>query len=468
MSHDDDLFCWSIKRLAEAISKSRLSVTEVVEAFLARIEQFDDGLHAFVEVDARSALKAARAADDAIRSGRYLGSLHGIPIAIKDSIEVHGYGVRAGYAGWRHRRAQCTAPLMQSVIAQGMIVLGKNNMVAFASGGGWGINELMGTPWNPWDSKVARAPGGSSSGSGVAVAARLAPCAIGTDTGGSVRLPASWCGLTALKASVGRISTEGLVPLSPTLDSIGPMALSVEDVSLVYRAMAGGDELVPPAIHLGSHERPPGHEVRLDGIRLGAIPDTERKLVAADVLSAYDQSLKELSNLGADVETVALPLGFEDMMQINSRIMKVESHAELGTIVSGQDELSIDADAKLRILAGSDISEHDYLEALNRRQQLIALWGKKLGGFDAVLTPTTPTTAPVLADIIQTTVAPSVFTHFANFLDLCALALPNGIDGSGLPVSLQIVGKHYAEMEVLKIGHAYQQVTDWHERSPGL
>src|SRR5262249_36487969 len=183
--------------LAAAIAGRKLSPVDVVAAFLDRIATQDKKLHAFIAVYADEARLAAEAAEKAIRSGHAVGPLHGVPIALKDLIEIEGKIATGGAFIWRERRAERTATLDPRLIAEGMIVLGKTHTVEFAYGG-WGTNQRMGTPWNPWDPKVARIPGGSSSGSGVAVAARLAPWAIGTDTGGSVRLPASFCGLTAL------------------------------------------------------------------------------------------------------------------------------------------------------------------------------------------------------------------------------------------------------------------------------
>src|SRR6266550_6187055 len=231
-------------KLANAIAARRLSPVDVVAAFLDRIAAQDAKLHAFVEIYADEARLAAEAADKAIRSGHAVGPLHGVPIALKDLIEIEGKVVTGGALTWRDRRAKRTATLARKLIAQGMIVLGKTHTVEFAYGG-WGTNSRMGTPWNPWDPQVPRTPGGSSSGSGVAVAARLAPCAIGTDTGGSVRLPAAWCGITGLKTTIGRISVHGVLPLAATLDTPGPMTRSVEDAAVLFNLLQGPDPLDP-------------------------------------------------------------------------------------------------------------------------------------------------------------------------------------------------------------------------------
>src|SRR5499426_3937027 len=196
--------------------------------------------HAFIAVYDADARLAAEAADKAIRSGHRIGPLHGVPIALKDLVDLQGRVTTGGSKVWAERVSPSTATLAQRLIAAGMIVLGKTHTVEFAMGS-WGTNTHMGTPRNPWDPAVHRTPGGSSSGSGVAVSAGLAPAAIGTDTGGSVRLPASWCGIVGLKVTAGRISTHGVLPLSSTLDTPGPMTRSVEDAALLYRLLNGPD-----------------------------------------------------------------------------------------------------------------------------------------------------------------------------------------------------------------------------------
>src|SRR5690349_15464083 len=227
--------------MSAAIAAGRLSPVEIVDAALARIAAADGKLHAFVEVYDKEARLAAEAADKAIHSGHRIGPLHGIPIALKDLIEIEGRVTTGGSQVWRERRSAFTATLAQRLIAAGLIVIGKTHTVEFAMGG-WGTNQHRGTPWNP---AVVRTPGGSSSGSGVAVAAGFAPWAIGTDTGGSVRLPASWCDRTGLKTTIVGVSTYGILPLAPTLDTPGPMARSVIDAALLYNAMQGPDPLDP-------------------------------------------------------------------------------------------------------------------------------------------------------------------------------------------------------------------------------
>ena len=229
-----------IHTLAADIAARRLSPVDLVDECLSRIERLEPKLHAFVSVNRANAQLAAEAAHKAILSGHAVGPLHGIPIAVKDLVEIEGGVVMGGSAAWKHRKATRTATLMRKLLAAGMINLGKTHTVEFAYGA-WGTNQHLGTPWNPWDSMTHRAPGGSSSGSGVAVAARLAPCAIGTDTGGSVRVPAAWNGVTGLKTTIGRVSTFGVLPLSHTLDTPGPITRDIEDAALLLTVLQGAD-----------------------------------------------------------------------------------------------------------------------------------------------------------------------------------------------------------------------------------
>ena len=280
-----DLTLLPVHELSKQLMARRLSPVELTEAFLGRIASQDAKLHAYVEVYAQDARLAARGAEAAIRAGQAVGPLHGIPIALKDLVELEGRVVTGGSEAWAQRRATRTATLAQKIIAQGMIVLGKTHTVEFAMGG-WGTNSRRGTPWNPWDPRRQRTPGGSSSGSGVAVAAALAPWAVGTDTGGSVRLPASWCGITGLKTTIGRISTHGVLPLSPTLDTPGPMARNVEDTALLYAVMQGPDPLDPLTRGLPYTDPMPALKRGVRGLRLARMPQGERQHASAAVLAA--------------------------------------------------------------------------------------------------------------------------------------------------------------------------------------
>ena len=330
--------------------------------------------------------------------------------------------------------------------------------------GGWGTNQHRGTPWNPWDPTVARTPGGSSSGSGVAVAAGFAPWAIGTDTGGSVRLPASWCGLTGLKTTIGRVSTYGILPLSPTLDTPGPVARSVVDAALLYQVMQGPDPLDPRTLGIAPSDPLPTLKRGVRGLRLACMPAVERDGVASDVLAAYDAALDTLARLGAEIVAVPLPRRFADFTDLTGRIIGAEGYFLVGDLVDDMS-LPIDDAVRPRIGSGRAVSARDYLRALRERDEAKREFAAVLGGVDALLTPTT-LTAAIPLDMVDQASTPAHFTRFINALNLCALALPVGFNAAGLPLSLQIICRGYDEATVLRIGWAYQQATDWHERWP--
>jgi aspartyl-tRNA(Asn)/glutamyl-tRNA(Gln) amidotransferase subunit A len=458
-----DLALLSVQQLSEQLRTRRVSPVDVTDAYLARIASQDPKLQSFVEVYAEDARLAARGADAAIRAGHAVGPLHGIPVALKDLIEIEGKIVTGGCEVWRERKATRTATLARRLMAQGMIVLGKTHTVEFAMGG-WGTNSLRGTPWNPWDPKRKRTPGGSSSGSGVAVAAGLAPWAVGTDTGGSVRLPASWCGITGLKTTIGRVSTYGVLPLSPTLDTPGPMARSVEDAALLYVAMQGPDPLDRLTERLPFTDPMPQLKRGVRGMRLARMPEVERQHASAQVLAAYDASLAQLERLGAEIVPIDLPFLFADVAAYNLQIMAAESYAILHELID-DEKAPLDPHVRPRIAAGRTLTAQTYLDALRMREQMKLKFAAALDGIDALLTPTTMTTAVPLEEVDQTK-APAHFTRFGNFLDLCAVALPNGMDAGGLPTSLQIVCRAYDEATALRIGWAYQNATDWHLRRP--
>jgi len=450
-------------KLAAEIAARRLSPVDVVDAYLERIAVKQPKLHAFAEVYADEARLAAEGADRAIRSGHAVGPLHGVPIGLKDLIEIEGKITTGGCEVWRSRKSQHTSTLAKRLIAQGMIVLGKTHTVEFAMGG-WGTNSRLGTPWNPWDPERRRTPGGSSSGSGVAVAAKLAPWAIGTDTGGSVRLPSSWCGITGLKTSIGRVSTYGVLPLSPTLDTPGPMAQSVEDAALLYTVMQGADPLDFRTRGLPYTDPMPNLKRGVRGLRLAPMPEGERKYASADVLASYDASLEELARLGAEIVKIDLPFEFTDVAALNMRIMASESYAIYRELIDDENA-PLDPHVRPRIAAGRSITAQEYIEALYARETMKRQFAGALDGVDALLAPTTMTTALPLEEVDQTK-APAHFTRFGNFLDLSAVALPNGFGSDGLPTSLQIMCRTYDEATALRIGWAYQNATDWHLRRP--
>jgi aspartyl-tRNA(Asn)/glutamyl-tRNA(Gln) amidotransferase subunit A len=453
----------TVAELSRAFGERTLSPVDVVEALLERIRKRDPRLHAFVAVYETDARLAAEAADRAIRAGHRVGPLHGVPIALKDLVDLQGRVTTGGSKIWQDRVSPVTATLAERLIAAGMIVLGKTHTVEFAMGS-FGTNTHMGTPRNPWDPAVHRAPGGSSSGSGVAVAAGLAPVAIGTDTGGSVRMPASWCGTVGLKVTAGRISTYGILPLSTTLDTPGPLARSVEDAALIFRALNGPDPRDPQTLGWAPVDPLPALRRGVGGLRLAVLPDDERDGVAADVLAAYDAAVETLGTLGARIVRPALPHKFRHYAAATGRIIGAEGYLFVGHLVDDAS-LPLDPHVRPRIQLGRGVSARDYLQTLAERAERAREFAAALADADALLTPTTQTAAPALDEIDQSGTA-AHFTRAGNYLGLCGLAVPNGFTAGALPTSLQILGHAGQEATALRIGWAYEQATDWKARRP--
>ncbi len=455
----------SLHDLSAAITAGRLTSEEIVGAFLDRIAAHDAKLHAFIALYDEAARQAARGADLAISSGHRIGPLHGLPIALKDLVDMEGRVTTGGTRAWAGRVSPVTATIATRLIGAGMIVLGKTHTVEFAFGG-WGTNTQMGTPWNPWDLDVARLPGGSSAGSGVAVAAGLAPCGIGTDTGGSVRLPAAYCGITGLKVTVGRISTWGIIPLSQTLDTPGPLVRTVEDAALLYNVIQGPDPNDPTTQRHPPDDPMPDMKRGLAGLRLGVLPESERAFADGDQLRAYDAAIDLLANEGAAMVPLTFPQPLDSLVGIGGRIMSAEGYANVAEIVDDPNQ-PLDEDVRPRLIAGRDISAKDYLRSLEERERVKRTFAVALAGVDAWLAPTAPT-PPIPIEEVDQTKTPGHFTRPVNLLDQCGLSLPNGQTDAGLPTSLQIACRGYNEATALRIGWAWQQITDWHQRHPEL
>jgi aspartyl-tRNA(Asn)/glutamyl-tRNA(Gln) amidotransferase subunit A len=461
-----DLAEFGLAGLSAGVAAGRFSPVEIVDACFARIRKYEPRLHAFIDLYEREARLEAEEAARAIRSGKAKGPLHGLPIAIKDLIEIESKVTTGGSIVWKDRVSTETATLVRKLTDAGMIVLGKTHTVEFAYGA-WGTNQHMGTPWNPWDLEIARTPGGSSSGTGVAIAARMVPAGLGTDTGGSVRIPAAWCGITGLKTSVGRISTHGVLPLSPTLDTPGPMARSVEDCALLLSAMQGPDPLDPLTQALPPADPFTALRHGIKGLRLARLPEKERAGHDPEILKAYDRSVEELAGLGAEIVTLPdLGYSLREYGDLVGRIISAEVYPRIRELADNRG-LPLDEAVRPRVLAGATISQAQYQEVLEERDRRKKAFLAGLEGIDAVLTPTAMT-PPIPLDAVDQTTTPAISTRWVNFLDLCALALPNGLTSQGLPSSLQVVCRSGAEALALRIGWAYENSTDWHLMAPSF
>jgi aspartyl-tRNA(Asn)/glutamyl-tRNA(Gln) amidotransferase subunit A len=460
----DDLAYAPIHALAARLRSGGLTASALVDCYLQRISRHDEKYHAFVEVYADEARAAAEAADRAFKAGKARGPLHGVPIALKDLIDIAGKRTTGGSMYWRERVSPVTATVAQRLADAGMITLGKTHMVEFAFGA-WGTNQTMGTPWNPWDLKTPRVPGGSSSGSGVAVAAALAPAAIGSDTGGSVRIPASLCGIVGLKTTVGRVSNYGTLRLSESLDTLGPMTRDVEDAALLFNAMHGFDPLDAQTLPHAQVDALKDLKTGIAGMRFAVLPETELGELDPGVASAFARSLDVLRNLGARIDTLALPLSYKRLAEIVGKIIAAEGYA-LHRDWIDRDDLPFDRDVRDRIRWAKGLSAADYIQVMAERKNTQREVDAMLRNYAALLMPTTPLPAVPVSEADQGKAPMSLLTRPINLLDLCALALPCGFTADGLPVSLQIAGRGYDEARLLRIGWAFENATEWHRRRP--
>ncbi len=455
----------NLTELRALLERRELSSVELVEALLARIDRVDGTLHAFTDVQATQARALARAADAARASGLALGPLHGLPVVLKDLLDVEGQVCTLGSAHFRERRATVTSAAVERLLQAGMVPLGKVHMTEFAFGG-WGTNAVMGTPRNPWDLGTHRAPGGSSSGTGVSVAAGCAPVGLGSDTGGSVRIPSGFNGLTGLKVTYGRVSLHGAGLLSWTLDSIGPMARCVRDCALVLDAIAGPDPRDPATLSqpLERFAREP-RAVR--GLRIAMPPaDQLPSFMDPGVTQAWEDAARTFEALGVDVERSRLPSWYFELAASTGCVIASEAYS-LHRAFVGDPAAPLDPAVRRRLLSAETLAPAAYAEALRtmallRRQ--MAAWFEP---FDAVLLPSVAIPAPALADIDEASPIPGYLTRPANYLGLCGLSLPAGFV-RGLPVGIQLVGKPWNERTVLSLGQAFESVTTHHAAHPDL
>jgi aspartyl-tRNA(Asn)/glutamyl-tRNA(Gln) amidotransferase subunit A len=448
----------SAGELARRIARGELTSTAVVAASLARIRAHDGWLHAFHTVFADEAMAAAEAADRMLRAGWRLGPLHGVPVAVKDLMDIAGKVTTNGSPLLAQRVAQRSARMVELLQGAGAIIVGKTHMVQFALGA-WGTNEHMGTPRNPWDAKSHRTPGGSSSGSAVAVAAGLVPLAIGSDTGGSVRVPAAFCGITGFKATAGAIDTMGVLPLSTTLDSIGVFARGAEDAALLHAVLAEDRTLLPGA----ALTLPP---VNLRGLRVARLAGADLEGVAPDILAAYEAALEVFVREGAHVTVLTMPRPLDTFAQTASAIMLSEAAAEWGDLAADAGA-AMDASVRPRIVAGARLSAVDYVRATRQRAEWKRQFAALLAHSDVLLTPTTTTSAVPVAGVDHG-VAPVRYTRILNLLDMCGASVPAGFDRDGLPLGLQIAGAGGRDAEVLAVASAFQRCTSFHRSRPEL
>jgi aspartyl-tRNA(Asn)/glutamyl-tRNA(Gln) amidotransferase subunit A len=456
----------TLTEMAEGLKAKRFTSRDLADAFLARIKKADGKLHSYVEVYQEEAQALAAAADRAREAHLPLAPLHGLPIAFKDLCEIEGRITTGGSKMWEQRVSATTCATVERLLSAGMVPLGKLHMVEFAFGT-WGTNPLMGTPWNPWDTQTQRVPGGSSSGSGVAVAAGLAPAAIGSDTGGSVRIPAAFNGIVGLKTTWGRISLHGTLLLSKTLDTIGPMTRSVRDAALIYDALRGPDARDPATEGHVADDVLSHLDDGIKGWRVAVLDSAQLPdFVHADVHAGLARAAKALRDAGALVETLRLPDWYFTLGPEVGGIISTEAYGYHRDWIEDESK-AIGQFVRRRILGVKNLAPGAYADMLQRRPARIAEFLETLRPYQALVTPGTPFPAIPVAEVDESYLHCGYFTRPGNYLGLCSLSLPAGLSG-GLPVGVQVIGRPFDEAGILRIGRAYEKVSDFVEARPNL
>jgi aspartyl-tRNA(Asn)/glutamyl-tRNA(Gln) amidotransferase subunit A len=454
----------SILELSGQLRRREVSSVELTRSCLERIEKLNPVLNAFITVTAESALQQAREADAEIQRGNWRGPLHGIPIALKDLIDTAGIRTTAASALYKNRIPAADAQVVRRLKHAGAVLLGKQNLHEFAYGASCLISYFgeVRNPWNP-----AHITGGSSGGSAAAVAAGLGYAAIGTDTAGSVREPASLCGVVGLKPTYGRVSARGVIPLSWSLDHVGPIANSVADIAVMLQAIAGHDPQDPNSANMDVDDYLADLHQSEKKFRIGIPRRFFFEELDTEVASAIEQALAVLKARFGELRDIELPVPTDRTLQA------AESYAYHAESAAHSPEL-YQPETLRRIKTGEEFSAEHIEKGRRELMQIRGEIGRIFEDVDVLVTPTTPIVAPTIAELKQN---PDLLrprelillqnTRPFNVWGLPAISVPCGFTESGLPIGLQIAGPHWGESRVLQVAHAYEQATRWQEQTPG-
>jgi aspartyl-tRNA(Asn)/glutamyl-tRNA(Gln) amidotransferase subunit A len=458
---DDDLCFLSIAELASLMRARSVSPVEVTEAHLTRIEGLNPTLNAFVTVMAAEARLAARRAEAELQAGRWRGPLHGVPIGVKDIFDTAGVRTTQGSSFYRDNVPTDDAEAVRRLKEAGAVLIGKCNTHEFAAGSTTN-NPWYGPTRNPW--ALDRSPGGSSGGSGAAVAAFLCPGATGTDTGGSIRGPAACCGIVGLKPTYGRVSIRGIYPNAVSLDHAGPMTRTARDAGLLLGAMAGYDRYDPTSVDVPVPDFTAGIDAGISGLRLARCPDLHFLELDAAVTRALDETTTVLGGLGAKTET--LPFRLAGDVQATREALSRGEFITLHRARFTEHPEGYGADLRPRFDEGVRVTLDAYVRACRMREAIRREFDEMLRVVDAVLLPVAPCEAPLIATGAsrvngkEVTFATGLaMRQVINVAGLPAVAVPMGFGETGLPLSMQIVGPAWGEAKVLKIAHAYEVAT---------
>ncbi|WP_031296452.1 Asp-tRNA(Asn)/Glu-tRNA(Gln) amidotransferase subunit GatA [Pseudogulbenkiania ferrooxidans] len=479
----------TLKQLSQQLAAKQVSSVELASQYLDRIEALNPQLNAIVTVDREKTLAEARAADARLAAGN-AHALTGVPLVHKDLFCQQGWKTSCGSKMLDNFVSPYSAHVVEQCAAAGMVTLGRANMDEFAMGSS-NENSFYGAVKNPWDLNAI--PGGSSGGSAAAVAARLAPVATATDTGGSIRQPASHCGVTGIKPTYGAVSRYGMVAFASSLDQGGPIAQTAEDCALMLNVMAGFDERDSTSLERAKEDYARDLNQSLAGLKVGLPKEYFAAGLDADVARAVDNAVAELKKLGAEAVEIALP-----NTELSIPAYYVIAPAEASTNLSRYDGVryghrakdykdlvdmyektraeGFGDEVKRRILVGSYVLSHGYYDAYYLKAQKIRRliandFKAAFQQCDVILGPVAPTAAfdlgQMASDPVQMYLS-DVYTLSVNLAGLPGMSVPAGFAANGRPIGLQIIGNYFAEAKMLNVAHQFQQATDWHAKAPAL
>ncbi len=460
-----DLTYMALVEASDLIAKKVISSEELTQAHLERISELDTRLNCFITLTPETALERAREMDAEIQRGIYRGPMHGVPIALKDLFETRGIPTTAGSLFFKDWVPEVDGVVVERLQAAGAINLGKLNMHEIALGV-TNNNPHFGACRNPWD--LERSPGGSSGGSGSALAAGLCMGSIGSDTGGSIRIPASLSGVVGLKPTYGRVSLRGVVPLSWNLDHPGPMARRVGDAALLLQVVTGYDPEDPASVDMDVPDYMAQLQGNVRGWRVALAEDSFFAKANGDVLAAVREAAQVFASLGAQIDAVEFPGAFE-AAKSNGLMTTSDAAAFHQERLADMPE-KFGKDVRQRLENGAAFTSSEY--SLARRNQVVLRrkFEQFFNKYDLLLTAATPITAPLLEgpDAVEQALTLTRFTAPFNFSGLPAISLPCGFTDRGLPIGLQIVTRPWGEATLLRAAQAYESATEWHQRRPNL
>ena len=467
----DDLCFGTISETARLIESGRLSPVELTQAHLDRIDATDSALNSFITLLADRALEQATAAEREIAGGDYRGPLHGIPIGLKDLYYTKDIRTTVGSRILREFTPDYDAAVVERFDAAGAVLLGKLQMHEFALGA-TSVNPHDGPAHNPWD--VTRITGGSSGGSGSAVASGQCMAALGSDTGGSVRIPAGLCGIVGLKPTFGLVSRHGVHPLSWSLDTVGPMTRTALDAAIVMNAIAGHDSRDPSSAQVPEQDFTEGIGDGLTGLRIGIPDDFFYDVIDEEVSAAICEAAGVLAELGAEVERCSIP-ALNHCLGISSAILVTEAAETLISHMRERPE-DIGADVRARLYLGAMTPAVDYIKAQRARTAYNEQLADAMNTYDLLLAPTAAVGAPgidqesieVGGQVENALSLMSRLTRAFNLTGQPTVSVPCGFTSDGMPIGMQLAGRMWEDPVVLRAAHAYEQATDWHTRRPPL